>query len=163
MSSDPTSAELASVSTLDDVANWAGIPGDSIDALSARKALYALLGAEHTRLPRIVGVIDEVTYVNALTTWQVNGANVRLATKSTALLFGNACRIHAGTQSSIAQIAAAAASSAAATVVVTTLALAKSSPAHVKSVSIRFYTRLMTQRLRSSMTLSHFSVTLSTK
>ena len=121
MSSDPTDAELASFSTLDDVATWADVPGDHVQATSARKALSALLGAEPTQLPRIVRVIDEATYVNALGTWQVTGTNVGLAVKSTGLLFGKACRVHAGTQSTIAHIAAAAASTAAAAVAVSTL------------------------------------------
>ena len=43
MSSDPVMAELATFNTIDDVADWAGIPGNNVDATSARKALYALL------------------------------------------------------------------------------------------------------------------------
>ena len=129
MSSDPTDAELASFSTLDHVANWAGVPGDNVQATSARKALYALLGAEPTQLPRIIGVIDEATYVSALGTWQVSSVNVGLAVKSSGLLFGKACRVHAGTQSTYASIAAAAASSAAAAAAVSTLALTATCPA----------------------------------
>ena len=129
MSSDPTDAELLSFGTLDDVANWAGVPGDNVAATSARKGLYTLLGAEPTHLPRIIGVIDEATFVGALSTWQVSSVNVGLAIRSSGLLFGKACRMHAGTQSTFASIAAAAASTAAAAVAVSTLALTTTSPA----------------------------------
>ena len=87
MSSDPTDAELASFSTLDHVATWAGVPGDNVQPTSARKALYTLLGAEPTQLPRIIGVIDEATFVSALGTWQVASVNVGLAVRSSGLLF----------------------------------------------------------------------------
>ena len=54
----------------------------------------------------------------------MSAANVGLAIRSSGLLFGRACRVHAGTQSTYASIAAAAASTAAAAVAVSTLALA---------------------------------------
>ena len=128
MSSDPTDVELLAFNTINDVADWAGVPGNNTDETSARKALFELLGAEPTLLPRIIGIVDEPTYVAALSTWQVSSVNVGLAVRSSGLLLGKACRIHAGTQSTIAAVTAAAAASAAHTAAASTLALAHSAP-----------------------------------
>ena len=78
MAYDPQIAEVASFTTVDDVATWAGLrdndPAVQGDAGSTSRAqLYSALGLVGTDHYRQLAVVDEAAWTSLLAGWQPNG------------------------------------------------------------------------------------------
>ena len=110
---EPTDAELQDFATLAEVAAWAALPGTADDDKSALGALLLLLGAAITMPPRVVASLPEADFDALLQSWSIDGQPPTPVQRTTAAMFGLACRIACKTQKRQSQIEKEAADKAA--------------------------------------------------
>ena len=71
---DPDDATAATLTTVNNVAVWAGLGGTVGDRTTARGALFHLLGLAGTEHPRIVGILPAADITAAIARWQLRTA-----------------------------------------------------------------------------------------
>eukprot|EP00435_Cladocopium_sp_Y103_P028948 s1750_g7.t1 len=116
---DPDAATLRTLTTLDQVAQWAALEGAQDDDDTPRRSLLRLLGFLGTEHPRFVGIQTEADFNTVLAAWRIpqpapggGGAAPAPAAPTFAQLgqagiFARTCRVIVGTQASTAPTPAA--------------------------------------------------------
>ena len=97
---EPTEQELSTFTSLDVVADWAGIPhrvkeGDD-GSTSPRGTFFALLGASGSTHPRNVAAIPVQDFAAALQEWKVGGSAPSPILRASVGLLGTAVRMATG-------------------------------------------------------------------
>jgi hypothetical protein len=100
---DPTPTEMATFTTLDHVADWAGLAGSAADISTPRGALWAVLGTVANTQPRLIAAMPEADLEALLGAWRITGNPPTPAQLAAGRLVGRACRITAGTQLTAAE------------------------------------------------------------
>ena len=97
---EPTEEELRTFTSLDAVADWAGIPhrnsADDGGTTSPRGTLFALLGASGSTHPRNVAAIPVEDFTATLQDWKVAGAAPTPILRASVGLLGTAVRMASG-------------------------------------------------------------------
>ena len=109
MSGEPSTAELSAFAYLADTATWSGLPGQQDDVNEPFGSLLELLGATADMPLHTIGMVPESGFDLALSAWMIGGNPPSFIMKSIVTTFGRACRIRAGVQLSMVDIAAPAA------------------------------------------------------
>ena len=95
---EPTTAECQNFATIDDVADWVGIPTKGDDQ-SPRGTLFATLGMSPTDHWRVVAGMPEADYMAVIGAWEhPQGSSPTPALQSQSGLLGRAARITGGAQ-----------------------------------------------------------------
>ena len=100
---DPKPAELAQMTSMDTIADWAELPGTATEASSPRGALFAVAGILGTAHPRAVGAMSLADWQALINLWRYGDppAAPSPAALVQAGLIGRAARILCGTQLSL--------------------------------------------------------------
>ena len=95
---DPTPDEVLTFVTLKEVLTWAAVPGDIADEKTMQGALMLALGATAAMPPRVIGAMSEGDFQSIVEKVKVDGQPPTPVQRTTAELFGRACRVSSGTQ-----------------------------------------------------------------
>ena len=95
---EPTTEEATAIRTLNEAAEWAGLPGEPAGADNPRGSWFKLLGFVGTEPVRQAAMLPEADWQTLLATWQVKGQAPLPAHLVQAGLLGRTVRIVCGTQ-----------------------------------------------------------------
>ena len=93
---DPTPTEMATFTTMDHVADMAGLGGAAADITTPRGALWAVLGTAANTQPRLIAAMPEADLEALLGAWRITGNPPTPAQLAAGRLVGRARRITAG-------------------------------------------------------------------
>ena len=104
---DPSPDEVLTFLTVKEVLTWAAVPGEIAEEKTMQGALMLSLGATAAMPPRVIGAMSETDFQDILPKVQVDGQPPTPVQRTTAELFGRACRVASGTQLREAEFKAA--------------------------------------------------------
>ena len=95
---DPSPEDVLTFKTVAEVLGWAAVPGEIDDEKTMKGAVMLALGATAAMPPRAIGAMSEADFLSVIDKAWVDGQPPTPVQRSTAELFGRACRVASGTQ-----------------------------------------------------------------